>query len=430
MTHYIQRLLPRLFLTLLLTSFANVYAEATHENIVLSSGEKISAEVFRDAQDPAALRVLWIAPDFGIESRTRQMAEALAQRGMEVWQVDAAEALFLPRSATTMREIPGAFVADLITALTDHRQRQVLVISGDYGAVPALRGIHAWQARNPSRPSLLGAVLFSPALFSQVPQLGAAPEFVAEVRATSAPLYIFQAAKSGNRWHLPALLAPLQQHASVYVEILAGVTSLFYDEDTAPETLAMLHVMPEKIEAAVRQLRRHPIPLTALPIPKTAETKGSGLDTQLKPYRGSVVPQPFALMDAGGETFRVEDFKDRVTLINFWASWCGPCVEEIPSLNRLKEAMQGKPFQLISINYAETPQRIHEFMKRVAVDFPVLMDSDGQVTAQWKVVAYPSTFVIGPGGTIQYGVNAAIPWDTEEVMQQLNQLLPAMEQTQ
>lgn len=395
---------------------------ATHENLALASGESISAEVFRDPQVPATLRVLWIAPDFGIESRGRQLAEGLARTGMEVWQVDVAEALFLPRSATTLREIPSGFIADIITALTTDN-RQVLVISSGYGAIPALRGIHAWQSRRPAQPNVIGAVLFSPTLFSQVPELGAAPDFIAEIRATNAPLYIFQAAKSGSRWHLPAMLEPLQQHAPVYVEILDGVTSLFYDEDIAPETQAMLKAMPEKISRAARQLQRHPTPLAALPVTAPEKEKGSGLDTQLKRYRGTVTPRAFSLQDANGKDFRIEDFKGRVTLVNFWATWCGPCVEEIPSLNRLKQAMRNKPFQLISINYAEPPSRVHDFMKKVAVDFPVLMDVDGRLTGEWKVVAYPSTFVIGPDGAIQYGVNAAIHWDTEDVIQQLTQLL-------
>lgn len=422
---------PSLLLALSLLGVADAFAQSTHETLALPSGESVTAEVFRGSQGPATLRALWIAPDFGIESRARKMAERLAQTGMEVWQIDVAESLFLPRSATTLREIPGGFIADIITTLNKEESAQLVIISSGYGAIPALRGIRAWQEQKPARPAVLGAILFSPTLFTRVPQLGSTPEFIAEVHATNAPLYIFQAAKSGSRWHLPAMLKPLQQHATVYVEIQDGVLSLFYDEDTTPQTLALLDAMPEKIQRAVRQLQRHPIPLAALPLPKaTVASKGSGLDTQLKPYRGIVSPQPFSLPDANGKTFTVEDFKDRVTLVNFWASWCGPCVEEIPSLNRLKEAMQGKPFQLISVNYAETPETIREFMKRVAVDFPVLMDIDGRLTAQWKVIAYPSTFVIGPDGAIQYGVNAAISWDTEEVIQKLTQLLPATESTQ
>ena len=123
-----------------------------------------------------------------------------------------------------------------------------------------------------------------------------------------------------------------------------------------------------------------------------------------------------------GKTVSLNDFRGKVVLLNIWATWCPPCVEEIPSLNRLKQEMQGNKFQLISINYAESPQHIREFMRKVAVDFPVLVDPDGKLSAQWKVVAFPSTFVIGPDGNIHYGVNAAIHWDAPEVVQQLNQL--------
>jgi thiol-disulfide isomerase/thioredoxin len=420
---------PRLTKALLLLLFwlpcLAAAADAHQQELTLASGEEITAEVFgRDAGGAAhGLRVLWIAPNFGLHSRHRQLAEALGQRGLEVWQVDLAESLFLTKSATTMREIPAAFVADIITALSQAGQRQIVIISSGYGAIPALRGIHAWQSRRPRQATVVGAILFSPHLFTQVPTLGAAPAFVPEVAANTAPLYIFQAAKNGSRWHLPALLTALQQHAPVYTEILDGVTSLFHDKDAAPQTLAALKAMPDKIVRAVRQLQHHPIPLQALPLAAAPAAHGSGLDTRLKAYGGSVVPRGFALHDVNGKPFRVEDFRGRVTLINFWASWCPPCVKEIPSLNRLKQRMQGKPFQLISINYAETPQRIREFMQKAAVDFPVLVDPEGRLTGQWQVVAFPSTFVIGPDGKIQYGVNAAIHWDTDEVVQQLSAIL-------
>jgi len=58
------------------------------------------------------------------------------------------------------------------------------------------------------------------------------------------------------------------------------------------------------------------------------------------------------------------------------------------------------------------------------VDFPVLLDTEGRIAARWQVVAFPSTFVIGPDGTIRYGVNAAIAWDDPEVIRALEALLP------
>ena len=85
--------------------------------------------------------------------------------------------------------------------------------------------------------------------------------------------------------------------------------------------------------------------------------------------------------------------------------------------------MQNEAFQLVSVNYAETPENIRAFLQKVSVDFPVLIDPQGKLTGQWKVVAFPSTFIIGPDGKFHYGVNAAIHWDTPEILQKLKQLL-------
>jgi thiol-disulfide isomerase/thioredoxin len=109
-------------------------------------------------------------------------------------------------------------------------------------------------------------------------------------------------------------------------------------------------------------------------------------------------------------------------VVNFWATWCGPCVEEIPSLNRLREQMKDQPFELISVNYADTPKKILDFMQKVRVDFPVLVDPNGKTAQQWNVIGFPSTFVIGKDGKIIYGVNAAIHWDTPEVIEVLRKL--------
>jgi len=284
--------------------------------------------------------------------------------------------------------------------------------------------LHAWQASKPSRRSVMGVILFSPYLYTHIPPAGTAPQFVPVTGATSVPLYIFQSEKNATRWHFPAMLEQLQAHAPVYSEILSGVTSLFYDQDDASETQAMLDVIAARIKRVLPLLAGHDYPLTALPLaPPKSTVRNIGLDAQLKPYRGNIKPTAFKLKDAHGSTFQRDDFKGQVTIVNFWASWCPPCVEEIPSLNRLRRKMQGRKFQLISINYAETPQRIKAFMDKVAVDFPVLIDPEGRLAGQWRVVAFPSTFVIGPDGQIKYAVNAAIHWDTPEVLRAIDGLL-------
>ena len=132
---------------------------------------------------------------------------------------------------------------------------------------------------------------------------------------------------------------------------------------------------------------------------------------------------PLNLITAAGERVNYSDYTGKLTVVNFWASWCGPCVEEIPSLNRLREKMKDSPFELISVDYAESKETISAFMKEVDVNFPVLLDTDGKVSALWNVVVFPSTFVIGPDGKIAYGLQGGAHWDTPEMLAKLRPLI-------
>ena len=390
-------------------------------SLELPSGHEVDAAVFGKASD---IRVLWVGSGFGLHERHKQVAIDLGKQGLQVWQADLTEALFLTRGAQAMRDIPANVVAELIDAVSERGKHKLLVMSGAYGSIPTLRGIRAWQESKPSQRTVIGVVLFSPYLFTQVPNLGEAPKFVEVTRATSVPLYIFQAEKNTNRWHLPEMVKQLKQHAPVYTEFMQGVTSLYYEKDTAPETFAKLKVLAARIKSIIPLLSAHRYPLQAVALPKATSMENKlGLDDKLKPYRGTVQPLAFRLQDINGRVYQESDFKGKISIINFWATWCPPCVEEIPSLNRLRKEFQDKPFQLISINYGESADRIRTFMKKVAVDFPVLLDPEGKTAGQWKVVAFPSTFVIGPDGKISYGVNAAIHWDTHEVIRKLELLL-------
>lgn len=402
-------------LPLLVMFGSSVYAE-DHQTLQLADGSEINAEVYGTS---STVRVLWVGPSYGIKPRHRQVANDLGKLGLEVWLVDLADSLFLPRGANTMRTIPASIVSELIEQLT-LEQHKLLIISGSYGSIPALRGAQQWQAQQPKQASVLGIILFSPYLYTTVPTLGKAPDLVPI--QTSIPTYIFQAEKNGNRWYFPTQLAHIQKHAPVYSEIMPGVISMFYDEDDSESTRTVLKNIAARIKQRMPLLSKHKYPLTA-PAVHIDTAPRLGIDDKLKTYRGTVQPTAFSLRDVHGNLLQRDHFKGKVTIINFWATWCPPCVEEIPSLNRLREKMTGQPFELISINYAESPEKIREFMKTVAVDFPVLVDPEGKLSRQWKVVAFPSTFVIGPDGKIHYGVNAAIHWDTPAIISALEKLL-------
>jgi len=373
--------------------------------------------------------IIWVSPGFGHLQRAHDISHAISKRGIEVWHIDLAESLFLTQSTNTLRALDGSYVAGLISQAHTLTGKSVTLMTRSYAALPVLRGVRIWQmqaanANNGQFDDLTGAILFSPELYSEIPPLGLDPIYDPIASATNIPIMLYQAGSRGNRWQLDKTLEKLQAGgAAVYLKILPGVTGVFYLKDSAAETSAVLEHLPEEIERVVQMLEQIPTPETVNNLTAGNEPRLSSLDITLKPFMGGMKPVEINLKNASGERFTREDFTGKVTLVNFWASWCGPCVEEIPALNRLREHMQGRPFELISINYAEKPEQIREFLNMVKVDFPVLLDEDGSFSAKWNVLVYPATFVISTGGNIVYGVNGAIEWDSEEITGKLEALM-------
>lgn len=372
--------------------------------------------------------IVWVAPGYGSHERARAIAQAFADGGIEVWHVDLADSLFLPKSTTTMRSLDGRYVAALIEEAHARTGKAITLFSRSYGSLPVLRGARLWQLVQRENagedPYLTGAILFSPELYSEIPALGLPPVFDPIADATNIPLVIFQGGGRNNRWQLGELVERLSAGgAQVYTEILPGVTGIFYEGDTAPATLEAWRTIAPKLIRVTSLLEKTPTPLAARELAPGEPPAGTGLDTKLAVYKGDPDPQPLDLPGYEGGPSRITDFRGKVTVVNFWATWCPPCIEEIPSLNRLRQRMQGKAFDLISVDYAEDRRRVAEFLQKVDVHFPVLLDADGSVSAKWGALVFPSTFVIGPDGKIVYGVNGAIQWDSDEVVAMLEALL-------
>ncbi len=373
--------------------------------------------------------ILWLTPGFGEAEREYQLASELAQRGVEVWYLDLAESLFLPTGTSTLRAMDGRYVAGLIRAAHEQTGKKIILVTHGYGSLPALRGARLWQqdfyqdTTAAQKPYFSGAILFSPELYSYIGQPGVDPVYDPIASASNIPVMLYQAGKRGNRWQLEKNLAQLQAGgAQVYLKVLPGVTGVFYKKDTSAETMNLLKVLPEQLINVMRMLDKVPLPDKVATLTKNNQKTGKQLSLILMPYKGNPKPNSLNLDNSKGEHVLRNNYRGKVTLVNFWASWCGPCVEEIPSLNRLRKQMKDLPFELISVNYAEDRQHIAEFLKQVKVDFPVLLDSDGRVASQWKVLVFPATFVIGRDGKIVYGVNGAIYWDSPEVINTLKAL--------
>jgi len=135
-------------------------------------------------------------------------------------------------------------------------------------------------------------------------------------------------------------------------------------------------------------------------------------------------PAPdFTLKDLAGNPVQLSSLKGRVVLVNFWATWCPPCREEIPSMARMVQAMQGKPFQLLAISVDEGGKNAVEgFFKKSGNVLPALLDTDGAVSRLYGTTGVPETFVVNPKGVVVKKVVGAMDWSDPQVLAALDQL--------
>jgi thiol-disulfide isomerase/thioredoxin len=137
----------------------------------------------------------------------------------------------------------------------------------------------------------------------------------------------------------------------------------------------------------------------------------------------SLSPPPLVLKDRHGKPYTLKPYKGHVVLVNFWASWCPPCRKEMPSMQRLKEKMAGKPFDILALDTGETVDDSSAFLKEVKVSFPVLFDPDSNTARRWKVFAMPTTFLIDKKGKIRYVLPGGTQWDEGEALALVEKLL-------
>jgi thiol-disulfide isomerase/thioredoxin len=392
------------------------------EEIVAPVSDEVEITITRFPAQGEYL-LIWLAPEYGFRSAHRSLANRLPEQNIEVWQADIVESLFLPEGSSSLKQLDGKYVADLVEYAHELTGKNIVIAGDSYAAMNALLGARHWQSRNHVDPYLVGAILFSPNSYAYIPPLGLPPEYLPIVESTNIPLVIYQAQNSVTAGQFDQLLAKLRTNDSpIYTRMVPDVVSLFYEEEPTPAMKNSAQPIPVSIRQLLPVLARHGIPGRPVPL-KKQPTVTSGIDIYLKDFVGNDEPMTFALPDISGNTIVKADFAGKVTVVNFWATWCPPCIEEIPSLNRLKQKMEGRPFELISINYAEDRKTVLNFMQRVKVDFPVLLDHSGATAHRWNVITYPSTFVIDRQGKFRYGVNAAIEWDAPELIRKLESLM-------
>jgi len=147
----------------------------------------------------------------------------------------------------------------------------------------------------------------------------------------------------------------------------------------------------------------------------------SGLAGELSEVRG-VLPLELNLPDLSAQPRSLDEFAGKVLLVNFWASWCTPCTEEIPSIRRLAEAMHDKPFAVIGVNVGEAERRVQATVRRLEIDYPVLLDKDSTVFKGWGANVLPTAYVLDRSGRVRYIGQGPLEWDRVDIVELLGKL--------
>jgi peroxiredoxin len=122
-------------------------------------------------------------------------------------------------------------------------------------------------------------------------------------------------------------------------------------------------------------------------------------------------PPPFELESMDGRRVRLADFEDRTVVINFWATWCPPCIEEFPSLRTMVEQFRDRPdFVFLAISTDETWEPVRRFFADAPPDFPVLLDPGGELARAYGTTKFPETYVVQRGQTVGHIVGPRT-WD-------------------
>ncbi|MGH8739208.1 MAG: TlpA family protein disulfide reductase [Burkholderiales bacterium] len=144
---------------------------------------------------------------------------------------------------------------------------------------------------------------------------------------------------------------------------------------------------------------------------------------ELLPLPGAAAPA-LELPGVDGRIYRLEAYRGKVVLLNFWASWCEPCREEMPSIERLRRSLQGDPFVVLAVNVGEGARAARRFADAVQLSSVLLLDRDGTTARAWGARALPSTFIVGPDGTIRYRYVGALDWSSPAVREAITGLMP------
>jgi len=144
-----------------------------------------------------------------------------------------------------------------------------------------------------------------------------------------------------------------------------------------------------------------------LPLEERLASEGFSLPTEDRPEAPD-----FSLKLLGGDEVKLSDYRGKVVFMNFWATWCGPCRFEMPSMQRLYDSVASDQFEIIAVNLREDEDMVDDFMEELGLTFPVMLDTTGYVGSVYGVRGIPTTFLLDKQGRLIGRIVGTREWDT------------------
>ena len=138
-----------------------------------------------------------------------------------------------------------------------------------------------------------------------------------------------------------------------------------------------------------------------------------------KPWPQSLDFPRIEYTDLSGKAWDWQQLKGKVVVLNFWATWCAPCLEELPSLQTLQDFTNNTGVVILTVNVKETPSKIQQFVTRNGFNLPIIADRQGDLAKKWAVKIFPTTVILSAQGKPTWMVEGPVDWTGKEASEWL-----------
>jgi thiol-disulfide isomerase/thioredoxin len=154
-------------------------------------------------------------------------------------------------------------------------------------------------------------------------------------------------------------------------------------------------------------------------------------DAVIKAFEGTGIqvvsegidPIDFSLPLLDGTKINLSQYKGKVVFLNFWATWCGPCRSEMPSMEAVYQRLKNKGFEILAVNLGDSRGKVSEFMQEYKLNFPAVLDEKSVTGSQYSVRAIPTTYIIDRRGLIIARLVGSINWNTPKIIAAIEAVL-------